>query len=42
MPVDAIRIIKQVFNNELKTMWKFSLLESPVLRQILGVPRRSL
>ena len=33
---------KQVFNNELKTMWKFSLLESPVLRQIWGVPRCSL
>ena len=35
-------VIKQVFNNELKTMWKFSLLESHVLRHILGVPRRSL
>ena len=30
------------FNNNSKAMWNFRLLESPVLRQILGVPKRSL
>ena len=41
MPIDVIRIVGQVYTTFI-TIWKFSLLESPVLRQIVGVPRRSL
>ena len=42
MPVDVVCVIRQVFHNKFRTMWKFSLLESFVLGQILMVPRPSL
>ena len=41
-PWTSYAFLDTFFYNEIKTMWKFSLLDSHVLRQNLGVPRRSL